>query len=298
MTAQIVNSPQVVSAPRTVDASGPPIMVTGGTGTLGRLVVDRLLEAGYRVRVLSRGRRITGSDDGDTARPGLEFVTADLLTGEGVTAAMKGIEVVVHCAGSAKRDDERARQLVAAALEVGVRHIVYISVVGDEQVLVRGRIDRAMFGYFAAKRAAEEIIEESGIPWTTLHATQFLQSFLALAKGMARLPIMPVPKGLRFQPIDAEEVADRLAELAQGAPAGVVQSMGGPRTYEMGDLVRVYLQATGKHRLVIGAPAMGGSARLVRYGANLVPDRAVGRTTWEEFVSRETATNAPHPVET
>ena len=106
----------------------PRILVTGGTGTLGRQVVPRLRDAGCKVRVLSRGRR-AGAE-------GLEFVTGDLATGEGIDAAVAGTEIIVHLAGSAKGDEAKARHLVRAASRAGTRHLVYISVVGAGRIPV------------------------------------------------------------------------------------------------------------------------------------------------------------------
>jgi uncharacterized protein YbjT (DUF2867 family) len=260
------------------------ILVTGGTGTLGRLVVPRLRDDGHTVRVLSRGGREAGD--------GIEPVTGDLDTGEGIDAAVEGVEVVVHCAGTTKGDEVKTRSLVRAGSRAGVRHMVYISVVGTDRVPVVSGVDRAMFGYFASKRAAEEVVADSGLPWTTLRATQFHQSFLALARQMARLPVVPVAAGFRFQPVDAGEVAERLAELALGAPAGLVPDLAGPRVLGMDALVREYLRASGRRRPVLPVRLPGRAARAVRAGANLAPDRAVGRRTWEEFLADQVAGRA------
>lgn len=262
-----------------MDENGTPIMVTGGTGTLGRLVVARLRDAGRDVRVLSRGRK----DRADADR--VEYVTADLTTGDGVLAALDGVEVVVHCAGTVKGDDVKARHLVEAASRVGVRHLVYISVVGDERVPMAGRLDRLMFGYFGSKLATDRIVAESGVPWTTLHATQFYDGILTTVTQMARLPVAMVPAGWRFQPIDTGEVAARLAQLALGAPAGLVPDMAGPRAYEMADLLRAYLRATHRRRLILRLPVPGAAAGAVRAGAILAPDRAIGHKTWEHFLA-------------
>ena len=259
--------------------NGNPILVSGGTGTLGRLVVARLLEAGRDVRVLSRGRK------GRAATAGVDYVTADLSTGEGVPAAVDGAEVVVHCAGSVKGDATKTRHLLDAASRVGVRHVVYISVVGDERVPMAGRLDRLMFGYFGSKLATDRIVADSGVPWTTLHATQFYDGILTTVTQMARLPIAMVPAGWRFQPIDTGEVAARLAELALGMPAGLVPDMAGPRSYELADLLRTYLRATHRRRLIVQLPMPGAAARAVRGGAILAPDRAVGHKTWEDFLA-------------
>ena len=254
----------------------PPILVTGGTGTLGRLVVARLRDEGHAVRVLSRGVHVA---------EGTEFVSGDLTTGEGVDAAVEGVEVIVHCAGSAKGDQVKAQHLVRAASAAGARHIVYISVVGADRIPMAGAIDRAMFGYFGSKFAAERVIAESGIPWTTLRATQFFDLTLLTAQAMAKLPLIPVPPSFRFQPIDAAEVADRLVELAVGAPAGLVPAIAGPRAYDMAELVRSYLRVAGKRRGIIRVPVPGKAAAAIRAGANLAPDRAVGRRTWEDFLA-------------
>jgi uncharacterized protein YbjT (DUF2867 family) len=257
------------------------ILVTGGTGTLGRHVVANLRDAGADVRVLSRGRLNRRSDGTDH----VAHVTADLATGAGVREAVEGADIVVHCAGTAKGDDDKARHLVDAARAAGVRHLVFISVVGADRIPVESRIDRGMFGYFAAKRDAERVIEQSGIPWTTLRATQFHDLAFKTVGGMARLPVIPVPKGFRFQPVDSGEVADRLVELAMVSPQGLVEDLGGPRIYAMTDLVRTYLAATGRHRVLIGMPVPGRAAAAIRDGANLTADRAVGERTWEEFLA-------------
>src|SRR5512132_2943802 len=271
--------------------ASPPILVTGGTGTLGRLVVPRLLDAGCDVRVLSRRTR--------EPRAGVEQATGDLATGEGIDAAVEGAEIIVHCAGGPRGDGDKARHLVQAASRAGARHLVFISVVGADRVPVTSRIDRAMFGYFASKLAAEQVIAGSGLGWTTLRATQFHDLALLTVRQLARLPVVPVPAGWRFQPVDAGEVAERLVELALDAPAGLVPDLGGPRIYELAELVRSYLRATHRHRPILPVRTPGGAARAVRAGANLAPERAVGRRTWEEFlaerVSPGTTRGSPVP---
>lgn len=240
------------------------------------------------------------SPDAD-ADPGVRTVTGDLATGEGVDAAVAGVDVVVHLAGSSKGDAEKARHLVQAATAAGVRHLVYISVVGADRVPMASAVDRAMFGYFGAKRAAEELVAGSGIPWTTLRATQFHDLTLTTVRAMGKMPVVPVPSGFRFQPVDTGEVADRLVELTLGPPSGLVPDLAGPRVYGTGELVRSYLRARGKHRLLVPVRFPGQAARAMRAGANLAPDRAAGRRTWEDFLAARlapsgTGTGAPVPA--
>ena len=263
-----------------------PILVTGGTGTLGHHVVRRLKDAGCDMRVLSRRNRETGD--------GIEFMTGDLATGEGIEAAVDGVDTIVHLAGSAKGDEDKARNLVQAASRAGVQHLVCISVVGAERIPVESGLDRNMFGYFASKRAAERVVEDSGLPWTTLRATQFHDLILMVAQQMAKLPVVPLPGGFRVQPVDAGEVAARLVELTLGEPAGLVPDMGGPRVYGAADLFRGYIRVTKlRRRPIVPVWLPGKAARAFRAGANLAPEQAVGHRTWEEFLAERLSQRRP-----
>ncbi len=126
-----------------------PILVTGGTGRLGRRLVPRLRDAGREVRVLSR--------QAHESSPGIEYMTGDLVSGAGIEAALEGVETIVHCGASVKVDEDQAqvRNLVKAALQNGTPHLVYISVVGADRIPVVSGVDRMMFGYFESKLASE-----------------------------------------------------------------------------------------------------------------------------------------------
>ncbi len=259
------------------------ILVTGGTGTLGRLVVPQLQGAGCTVRVLSRhSHEATG---------GIEVAIGDLTTGEGIQASVEGIDTIVHCAGTNKGDEDKALNLVRAASRAGARHLVYISVVGADRVPVVSGLDRAMFGYFASKLAAERVVADSGLPWTTLRATQFYDLLLVVARQMVKLPVIPLPGGFRFQPVDTGEVASRLAELALGSPAGLVPDLAGPKVYNIGDLLREYLQAIHRHRSMLPIALPGRAARAVRTGAILPQGGMVGNRTWAEFLAERVSSS-------
>jgi uncharacterized protein YbjT (DUF2867 family) len=265
-----------------------PILVTGGTGRLGRLVVRRLGDAGYKVRVLSRRSHKSGD--------GTEFMTGDLATGEGIEPAVDGVETIVHLAGSARSDEDKTRNLVrATSSQTRLPHLVYISVVGAQRIPIGSRVDRAMFGYFASKLAAEKVIEDSGLPWTTLRATQFHEGMLTVAQQMVKLPVIPLPVGFCFQPVDAGDVAGRLVELTLGELVGLVPDMGGPRVYGAAELLRGYLRATKQRRLIVPVWLPGKAAREFRAGANLAFEQAVGQRTWEEFLAEKLSQRRPTP---
>ena len=251
------------------------ILVTGGTGTLGRPVAQRLRDAGATVTVLSRHPRETAD--------GIRYVGGDLSTGAGIEAAVRGAEVIVHAAGSRTGDEQKIRTLVRAA--TGARHIVLISVVGADRVPQASVIDRALFGYFGMKLATERVAEQSGLGWTTLRATQFHDLILTVAGALAKLPLIPAPAGFRFQPIEVTEVAGRLAALALGEPSGLVPDLAGPTIYTVAELVTSYLRAARRRRPLVPVHIPGQAARALRAGANLAPDRAVGKRTWEEFLA-------------
>jgi uncharacterized protein YbjT (DUF2867 family) len=262
------------------------ILVTGGTGTLGTRVVRRLVARGCRVRVLSRRTR---AGDG-----GAEYVAGDLATGAGLAEAVVGVDVIVHCASASRGDVEAARNLVTAAGAGGARpHLVFISIVG---------VDGVRFGYFRAKLAAEGVVVESGLPWTVLRATQFFDFVLGGIRSTARFPVVPVPRGFLCQPVDVDEVAGRLVELALGPPTGRVPDLGGPEVTTWEEMVREYLRATGRRRLVLPLPLPGTGA--IRAGGLLVGgqpggrDASAGRTTWERFLAERlgrAASTAPPP---
>jgi uncharacterized protein YbjT (DUF2867 family) len=255
-----------------------PILVTGGTGALGSALVPRLLAAGRTVRVLSRSARP------DTE--GIEYVIGDLETGAGVDAAVAGVEIIVHGAGSAKGDAAKAENLVGALQRAGVaRHLLYMSVVGADTTPVVSSVDRSTLGYFEAKRMAELSVSDSGIPFTTLRATQFHSFFVAIVELGLKLPFVPSFAGFRYQPVDVHDVAERLAELTLAEPSGLADDIGGPRVYPMEELLKDYLRAIGRKRLVVPMRIPGGAAKAQRAGANLTLDHATGKRTWEDFLA-------------
>ncbi len=258
------------------------ILVTGGTGTLGREVVRQLAGTGCTVRVLSRRSRPAGQPDE------LEWAVGDLGVGQGVDEAVAGVDTIIHCASDfrwARKDvpgthrvgGGGVRRFLEAARSAGVTHVVYISIVG---------IDRVPLGYYRVKLDEERLFEDSGLPWTILRATQFHDLVRLLLAKTVRLPVMVVPS-VSVQPIDAREVAARLVELAAGSPAGRAPDLGGPQVRTLRDLALAYLRATGQRRVLLPLRLPGAVFRAYRQGGHLTPDHAEGRRTFEEYLAEK-----------
>lgn len=245
------------------------ILVTGATGTLGRVVTERLLAEGHRVHVLSRRSAPVGTL--------YRWHTGDLRSGAGIDAVVAGVNAIVHCATTMRRggDAVATRRLVDAARRSGSPRLVYISIVG---------IDRVPFRYYRAKLAAERLIEECGLPWTILRTTQFHDLIAAFSTAQRWLPVTFAPKDVRFQPIDVREVADRLAALAVDEPAGRVPDMGGPEVRDEREFALRCLRAVGRRRPVVPVRLPGALGRAYRDGVHLAPEHAVGTITFEEFL--------------
>ncbi len=247
------------------------ILVTGGTGVLGRRVVERLGSAGVDARVLSRG-----------GRPGT--IKGDLLTGEGLGRAVRGVDTIVHCASSPLRktrqtDLEGTERLLQAAASAGVSHFVYISIVGVDRV--------PSYPYYRIKLETERVVGGSAVPHTILRATQFYDLVLGAVRLLDRLPLLVVPDGFSGQPMDAGEVAGHLVELALSGPAGRAGDVGGPEVRTLTDVVRAYLEVTVRRRRILSLHLPGKTVHAFREGALTCPGQRYGKLRWEDFL-RET----------
>jgi uncharacterized protein YbjT (DUF2867 family) len=253
------------------------VLVTGGSGTLGRAVLRRLLDGGGPdgaggVRALSRRPR--------SAIGGETWVAGDLTTGEGIADAVRDVDVVVHCATNARRpaDDIAGTGRLIEALEAaGSPHLIYVSIVG---------IDRVPLPYYKTKLAVEGLVERSSVPWTILRATQFHDLARTFVSALARLPVMLLPAGMSLQPVDVTDVADRLADLVAAPATGRATDLGGPQVRTLKDLARAYLAAEGKRRPILGVRLPGAILRAYREGYHLTPEHADGRITFEEFLRK------------
>ncbi|MBV9231390.1 MAG: NAD(P)H-binding protein [Chloroflexi bacterium] len=257
------------------------VLVTGGTGMLGREIVTKLVENGYTARIMSRGRASAN------LQSGTEWAQADIETGQGVSEAVHGIDTIVHAASSPfthtqQVDVDGTRLLLEQARAANVSHIVYISIVG---------IDRIPFGYYQCKLAAEESIKNAGIPWSILRATQLHYLVDLLLQAATKLPLVSVlPTNLQFQPVAAREVAGRLCDIVMTGPGGRLPDMGGPQVYTLGEMAKTWLAIRKMHRTLIHLPLPGKVAQGFRLGYNTCPEspeQMRGKVTWAEWVQQK-----------
>jgi len=250
------------------------VLVTGGSGVLGRVLAPLLHSEGHDVTVLTRRP--------DAQLPGgVRRIVGDLASGAGLDAAVRDAGVVVHLATSPFRpgrvDVGGTRALVEAIARRGSGpHLVYASIVGVEQI---------PWPYYKRKRQAEVLAAGSGLPFTIQRATQFHDLVLVATASAARAPVLLVPSGTSCQPVDAADVARRLAEIVRTGPVnGLAADLGGPQILDAVHLARDVVAAIGARRPVrpIWIPGRVGAG--FRAGHHLAASTPRGARTWRSYL--------------
>lgn len=251
------------------------MLITGGTGQLGRELIPRCRDRGWTVRIMSRGQAPPNPG-------GVEWATADLATGAGLDAAVDGVQAVVHLASLPYRgrrtdhvDIEGTSRLVDAAARAGVSHLVYSSIVG---------VDAIRWPYFRKKLAAEDRVRHGPVPWSIVRATQFyplIDSFLAAA---ARLPILFVPADVLGRPVDPRDVAERLAQQLARGPSTRIENYAGPEILRFDAMADQWLAAREVCKRVRRVPIPGHLGRAFRAGKAVPPDGERGERTWRSWL--------------
>jgi uncharacterized protein YbjT (DUF2867 family) len=254
------------------------ILVTGGTGVLGREVVSIAEAAGRTVRVGSRGPRRAGIP------AGREWAVMDLASGAGIDEVVAGADAVIHAASDPKNsqaaDVDGTRALVKACRRSDVGHFVYVSIVG---------IDRIPMRYYQHKLAAEGIVASGDVPWSILRATQFHPFIDQLLGAAARFPlVMPLPAGFQVQSVDVGEVARRLVRCIDDGPCGRLPDFGGPEAMPLREAARAWRAARGVKKPLVSLPIPGRAAAALRAGANTVPNGDHGTLRWREWLHAHT----------
>jgi uncharacterized protein YbjT (DUF2867 family) len=246
------------------------IVVIGGTGLIGSKTVAILRQGGHEVVAASPNTGV------------------NTITGEGLTEAMAGAQVVIDLANAPSWEDKAVleffetsgRNLLAAETAAGVRHHVALSIVGT---------DRSDNGYFRAKVAQEKLIETSRIPYTIVRSTQFLEFLGGIVASSADGNMVRISPGL-FQPIAADDVAAIVADVALAAPRNGIVEIAGPERAPFNEFVARYLKAVGDPRVVVSdaeARYFGGRVE----EKSLVPlgEARLGHIGFDEWLRRSQA---------
>jgi uncharacterized protein YbjT (DUF2867 family) len=246
------------------------IVIIGGTGLIGSKTAPILRQRGHEV--------VAASPD----------TGVNTITGEGLKEALAGAQVVIDLANSPSFEDKAVleffetseRHLLPAEVSAGVQHHVALSIVA---------VDRTDNGYFRAKVAEEKLIEASGVPYTIIRATQFMEFLRGIGDSSAEGNIVKLPPVL-FQPIAADDVAANVAEVALAAPQNAIVEIAGPERAPFNEIVARYLKAVGDPRKVVSDPAAGYWGGQVEE-RSLVPlgEARLGRIGLDEWLRRSQA---------
>ena len=247
------------------------VAALGGRGLLGTAVTPLLVARGHEVVIASRSAEGTG------------HAKVDLATGHGLAEAIEGCDVVLHLASDVR--DQKGTDLKGTRRLLEVidgQHLVYMSIVG---------VDKHPFGYYRTKHQVEQMIEASGVPHTIVRATQF-HEFIAFVLGaMTKGPVALIPKKFVFQPIATSDVAEMVADVVDKTPSGLLPDIAGPEIHTAEYLARSFMEARGRERPILNMPLVGATATAFRSGVHTNPDRAIGRSSWEEWLAAQTWNN-------
>ena len=242
------------------------VLVTGGTGVLGRQLVPVLLERGHEVRVMARHPAAVAD--------GAELLIGDVRSGDGLGAAIEDVDTVIHAATSprwaARKTEVAGIRNVLTAMATSRAHLIYVSIVG---------VDRNRLPYYKAKVEAERVVESSTVPWTIQRATQFhdlLDLFLSY-------PLFITTPNLAFQVVDTRDVSARLADLVDAGPGERAPDFGGPDVISIRELAASRREISGRRARLLRVPRAG-PIRDFDNGHHLCPDQRNGHRTWQDWL--------------
>lgn len=260
-------------------------LITGGTGVLGTTLVRKFQQHQLDFLTISRKEKRIEHYTDVKIIPDLPWKRADLLTGEGLSAALHGINIVIHLASAPREKGEEnpeitaMRQLVRACQANQIEHLIYISIVG---------VDKVPLPYYQAKRAAEQVLQQSGVPYTILRATQFHEFADFMIGQMMRYPIGLVPKKFKVQPISLDATAEALLQIAQDKPQNQILNLGGREVLALGDMVKRWKQYRAIAKPVLNLPIVNPLMRTIATGGLTCPsNRAMDSITWENYLQRQ-----------
>jgi uncharacterized protein YbjT (DUF2867 family) len=256
------------------------VLVTGGTGHLGRELVKKLVVNGRNVRLLA-------------TKPGaasdVEWVKGDLASGEGIEESLRGVESVINAAtfspiarrGAVRLSDffyspsavdvGGTQRLLEGAARAGVQHFLHVSVAGLEDTSLP---------YSRVKLSGESLVRHSSIPWSVVRATPYYYLIANMLAGLRYSPIWPLPSR-PWNPIDTSDVADRLVECLDDGRRGLREEIGGPEYLSLSEMACQFCKVTSRRRLIIQIPL---SAMMMRRIGFVGAAARYGVKTWSAWL--------------
>ncbi len=244
------------------------ILITGGTGILGRALSAQLAQNGILHTITSRTNRAQISN----------WVPSDLVKNTGVREAVSENKIIFHLASDLKNDEQIARNLVAAIEPASNVHLIYMSIVG---------VDKVPFAYYKKKFAAEQAIKTSGIPFTILRATQFHEFIHQIISTFLAGLIGFLPKNIVSQPIELKVVAQELIRLSRLQPAGITYEIGGKEVLTLHQMARIWTLQSGKRRLILNLPILGELGRTFANGSLTTSNVSLQSATWLQWLQKK-----------
>ncbi len=251
------------------------VLLTGGTGQLGKMLLKELDMQRLSIGVLTREKEHASSSD-------VGYVNGDLTDSASLNSALShDYDVVVHCASNPGESDivdvTGTQNLLKATGNRNVKNFIYISIVG---------VDKSAYKYYQNKLGAEKLVINSGIPYTILRITQFHDFVLnRILDAGNENDVIVIPAGLKFQPIDLADVCKRIGELIESGPTNSILQIGGPEIMEIEEIVQQYQTIMKPARRIEMISTLNDFRKLFTTGINLCPDQKWGSITWRDYLS-------------
>ncbi|MCF6404861.1 NAD(P)H-binding protein [Chitinophaga filiformis] len=251
------------------------ILITGGTGTLGKQIAQQLIGKKYAPVILT-------SRENAVVEEGAIAAFGNLALGTGLQEAAANADVIIHCASnprnSAEVDIQGTEHLLASIPSDRSPHIIYISICG---------VDQSSYVYYQNKYATEKLIEKSRFPYTIIRITQFHDFILhrILVPGSnERESVIELPDNMSFQPIDIRDAAAYIVKCVEDKPERTCVTLGGPEIFSIRELANTYLTRAGKKYAIRDTAVQNDFYNIFRSGINLTPENRAGTITWAKFL--------------
>lgn len=246
--------------------------VIGGTGMIGSNIVGQLAGGGEEVRILTRTPPARMAE-------GVSHARIDLATGEGLEAALDGVDTLIDAGNTRKSPEdtlvEGTRRILDVCANQGVGHYVGISIVGCEKVDM---------GYYKAKTAQEAVIRSSPVGWSLLRATQFHELIESVLRGAAKRGVTP-RSSIPLQTVAASEAARSMVNISGSAPLNAAIELTGPEVLTVTEMAKIWRRAKGRRAIPLPLPTMGRAMKALRQGALTDPAVEGSGPTFEQWLN-------------